>query len=255
MANKAQKRQSERFKEGKRRHEEMMKNLSPNDIAQLENYVVYQCLYINDAACAECEFLADKLKNMQYRSKQVRTIYEALIKRVKAYREKIDSTQMDKDSLYNLFNRLDENLERPFYKLRQSIEDVIVSSGVDHAEWVAAVESAYTMCDFAVKVTSQLIDKCAKYSKNIGKIRSILVIKEICDVAQSLSDIVAQIHVKDKEIDISKDKNARNALESVYDIFINPNNFLDAVNDADVQNAKDGTAPLMYDNSERIKKQ
>ena len=121
MANKAQKRRAQRHKEEEKAAKERMQNLDQNSIYQLENYVVYQILYLNDTACNACKFLGDELKTIPYKSKAVSTLYNALMKRVNAYWEYINIAEVDKYSLAELFGEMDEYLDEPVANFKKTM--------------------------------------------------------------------------------------------------------------------------------------
>ena len=124
------KRHAEKRKQRLKETKERLENLTPNQIYQLENYTVFQILYINDAACNECRFLRGKLEKIPYRSKAIRKIYDALMKRVNAYWEMIYSTTIDKDSLANLFGNIDDYMDEPISELKNAIQKVLEENEV-----------------------------------------------------------------------------------------------------------------------------
>ena len=245
MATKAQKNKEQKYKEKVKESREHMKNLTPNEVAQLENYCVYQILYVNDAACNECKFLGDQLKKIPYRSNYIKKIYNALMKRVNAYWDMVNETAIDQNSLAELFSNIDDYLDKPILNLRQSIEDVLRENNVGQYEWVASVETAYTMCNFAEQYSIHLIDKISTYSTEIKKMRRI-VISAIRDVAESMTKSVQEIHIGSKiDIDLTSDRRTMKAWNTLQKTVMNPHFFMDAINMADKVNADEGNMRLM----------
>lgn len=245
MATKTEKRHAKRRKEQLKEAKERLENLTQNQIYQLENYTVFQILYINDAACNECRFLESKLNAMPYKSKAVRKIYDALMKRVNAYWEMIYSTTIDKDSLANLFGNIDDYMDKPIYELKNAVQEVLTENGVPHADWVASVETAYTLCHFAEMCSLELIQKVSKWSKEVYKMKAV-VISSITEVARSLTESVQEIHMGNKyNIDLNTNPTTMRAFKRMYKTFCDPQMFLDAAKSADDENEREGRMKLM----------
>ena len=245
MATKTEKRHAEKRKQELKEAQEKLENLTQNQIYQLENYTVFEILYINDAASNECRFLESKLNAMPYRSKAIRKIYNALMKRVNAYWEMIYSTTIDKDSLANLFGNIDDYMDEPISELKNAIQKVLEENEVPHADWVASVETAYTLCHFAEMSSLELIQKVSKWSKEVYKMKAV-VISSITDVARSLTESVQEIHMGNKyNIDLNTNPTTMRAFKRMYKAFSDPRMFLNAAKSADEENEKEGRMKLM----------
>ena len=68
--------------------EKILANPNPVQLQALEEYITWQILYINDAACNACKFLGDELKTVNYRGNGAKKYYAAAMKRVTAYFDK-----------------------------------------------------------------------------------------------------------------------------------------------------------------------
>lgn len=244
MATKTQKRQAEHHKKMQNESMERLNNLDPNSIAQLENYAIYQTLYINDAACNECRFLRGKLEKMPYKSKAVSKVYNALMKRVDAYWEMIYSTSIDKNSLAALFSNMDDYMDAPIDNLKKAIEEVLVENNVPHADWVAAVETAYTVCHLAEVASLELIEHVSKWSKEIRKMKCV-VISSIVEVIRDMSDTVQSIHMSKMCIDLNTNPKTMSAFKKLYKTFSDPNLFMDAAKVADAENKAEHRMTIM----------
>jgi hypothetical protein len=244
MATKTEKRHAEHHKKMQKESMERLNNLDPNSIAQLENYAIYQTLYINDAACNECRFLRGKLEKMPYKTKGVEKIYKALMKRVDAYWEMIYSTSIDKESLATLFCSMDDYMDEPISNLKKAVEEVLVENNVPYADWVASVETAYTVCHLAEVSSLELIQHVSKWSKEIHKMKSI-VITPIVDVIRSMSEIIQDIHMSKISIDLNTNPKTMGAFKKLYKTFSDPNKFLTAVKYADAENKAEHRMTIM----------
>lgn len=244
MNTKTQRRQIKRYKEEQKSAVDRLQNLDSNGIAQLENYIVYQILYLNDTACNACKFLGDELKTIPYKSKAVQTIYNALMKRVNAYWEYINIAEIDKYALAELFGEMDEYLDEPVANFKKTISDFLAENGIEHAHWVASVECAYTMCEYAVVCAKDYLSSLCKVSPN-GKYILGLVIEEIRKVAREMSHMVQTIHVGKTTVDLNQDTHIKSAFKKLNKAYTNPTNFLDAVNTADKENEANNRQKLM----------
>lgn len=245
MATKTQKRHAEKRKQQLKETKERLYNLTPNQIYQLENYTVFQILYINDAACNECRFLRGKLEKIPYRSKAIKKIYDALMKRVNAYWEMVYSTAIDQESLSALFSNMDDYMDEPIFELKNAIQKVLEENEVPYADWLASVETAYTLCHFAEMCSLELIQKVSKWSKEVYKMKAV-VISSITEVARSLTESVQEIHMGNKyNIDLNTNPITMRAFKRMYRAFSDPQMFLDAAKSADEENEKEGRMKLM----------
>lgn len=244
MATKTEKRHAEHHKKMQKESMERLNNLDPNSIAQLENYAIYQTLYINDAACNECRFLRGQLEKMPYKSKAVKKIYDALMKRVNAYWEMVYSTAIDQESLASLFSNMDDYMDEPISNLKKSIKEVLDENDVPYSDWVASVETAYTVCHLAEVSSLELIQHVSKWSKEIHKMKCI-VISSIVDVILSMSETVQAIHMSKINIDLNINPKTMGAFKKLYKTFSDPNRFLAAVKSADEENKAEHRMTIM----------
>lgn len=243
MANKAQKRNFQRYKEEIKSREEKLNNLSETEIYQLENYAVFQILYVNDIAYNCCKFLEKELDTVQYKSNAVRKVYGALMKRWNAYREFIKLTGMDQDMVANLFCEMDEYMDAKVTKVQRAITEVLEREEIDYAHWVANCESAATICEYAVEISLRLIEKLSNISKRISILKQI-VIAEPARVMVNMSEMVQNIHVR-KEIDLNKEDTIQAAFRQLNKAFCNPENFKSAQTTADKVNISEGRDTIM----------
>ena len=245
MTTKTEKRHAEKRKQQLKETKERLENLTQNQIYQLENYTVFQILYINDAACNECRFLRGKLEKIPYRSKAIKKIYDALMKRVNAYWEMVYSTAIDQESLSALFSNMDDYMDEPIFELKNAIQKVLEENEVPYADWLASVETAYTLCHFAEMCSLELIQKVSKWSKEVYKMKAV-VISSITEVARSLTESVQEIHMGNKyNIDLNTNPITMRAFKRMYKAFSDPRMFLNAAKSADDENEKEGRMKLM----------
>lgn len=245
MATKTEKRHAEKRKQQLKETKERLENLTQNQIYQLENYTVFQILYINDAACNECRFLRGKLEKIPYRSKAIKKIYDALMKRVNAYWEMVYSTAIDQESLSALFSNMDDYMDEPISELKNAIQKVLEENEVPYADWLASVETAYTLCHFAEMCSLELIQKVSKWSKEVYKMKAVVILS-ITEVARSLTESVQEIHMGNKyNIDLNTNPITMRAFKRMYKAFSDPRMFLNAAKSADDENEKEGRMKLM----------
>lgn len=243
MANKTQKRQAQRHREEIMAQAERMKNLDENGIRQLENYATFQILYINDAAYQRCKMLGPMLKDITYRSNGVQKIYGALMKRWDAYQQMINSTEIDMNSVYALFGEMDEYIDERIAKFKKAIEEKISEAGVEQAKWIAHVETALTMCDYAEQVSRDIIESLVKVSKRVAWLIP-LIIAEPARVMKNMANLVQQIHVR-VELDLNTIPEVQTAFRQLNKAFLDPNNFKKAQETADEENIAEGRMTIM----------
>lgn len=245
MATKAQKRQSQRYKEEIKDAAERMQHLDEKSIANIENYAVYQILYMNDVACNECKFLGEELKTIPYKSKAVHTVYNALMKRVNAYWDFINNTKVDQYSIANLFEGMDGYLDDKIADFKNAVTVCLKNAGIQYAHWVASVECASTLCDYATMTAKDYIRSVSKISPNAKYLLG-LCIEEIFNVARSLSETVQDIHVGKTVINLNDNPKIVSSFNKLNKAFTNPKNFINAVSTADKANEKENRIQLMY---------
>lgn len=244
MATKAQKRQAQKHKEEVKAQKEKWENLSEVEIAQLENYAVFQILYVNDAAYNCCKFLGNELQTIPYKSKGVSKIYGALMKRWQAYQEFVESTEMDQTSVATLFGEMDEYMDERITKLQNAIQNVLEKNNIPYAHWIARCEAATTVCDYAVEIAKKLIEHVAPVSKRIAWFIP-LIVKEPARVMANLSETVAQIHCGKVDIDLNNEPEVQTAFRQLNKAFCNPQNFKTAQTTADEENMAEGRMTIM----------
>jgi hypothetical protein len=245
MSTKTQKRQAQHYKEAFKSASERMSNLDDRGAAQLENYVTYQILYINDVACNACKFLGDELKTIPYKSKAVKTIYNALMKRVNAYWEFLNISKIDHYSLAELFEGMDDYLDDKIADFKEAMASCLKENGIDQSHWVASVECAATLCDYATVIAKDYIRAVYSVTPE-AKYMLGLVIEEIFKVSRSLADTVQTIHVGKKVVDLNTNPQIVSAFKKLNKAFVNPENFIKAVTSADETNKAEGRPVLMY---------
>ena len=244
MSTKAQKRQAQHYKKETKESFERMKNLDDAGVAQIENYAVYQILYMNDVACNACKFLGDELKTIPYKSKAVQTVYNALMKRVNAYWDFVNVTNLDQYSLAELFCEMDDYLDDKIEDFKTAMSDFLEKTDISQPHWVASVECASTLCDYATVVAKDYIRSISNVSPNARYLLG-LVIEEIFNVSRSLSKTVQEIHVGKKVIDLNTNPQISSAFKKLNKAFVQPRNFVNAVQNADKINEAEGRIKLM----------
>lgn len=242
---KSEKKKADAYRQQVKEAEERMKNPTPEMIRNLENYCLYQILYINDAACNAVKFLESDLAKIPYKGKGARTIYNAAMKRVNAYFELINVCGIDMNSIANLFGEMDGYIDPKVTNLTKAIEDVLTSHNVDNAHWIAKVETASILCEYAVKIGKDYVDRIEKINPKNGKILNKLLIAEISKVVYSLSEFVITVSNCRTEIDLNNEQSVVKAYSKFSKDFITPKNFLEAVTEADEMNAEEGNMRLM----------
>lgn len=246
---KSEKRKIEKFKEKEREIEDMFKNPTPQVIATIENYCVFNLLYLNDTACNAVKFLGNDLDKRCYKGKWAKTLYNAAMKRVNAYFELIEKA-VDINSIANLFGEMDEYTDDLVIGLKVSIRNALVNNGYEYkeADWVASVETAYTLCNYAIGFGNDCVAKLEKLHNNkrtISIFRKLFIVS-IARVMQSFSNAVIDASpYKSNVIDLNMDAGVQKALGRFNKVYMNPTNFIKAVNVADEENEQNGYTKLM----------
>lgn len=244
MASKTQKRQAERRKEELKEQEERWKNLSENDIIQLENYVTFQILYINDAAYNACKFLEPEIRKIPYKSSAVMKVYCALMKNWQRYQDFVSQANINQESVAALFGEMDEYIDDTVVDITQAIRSVLEKNNVELSDYVAQIESAYLVCDYASKISKTLIEKIVKKSKRIVFLIPLIIDKQ-AHIMGTLADMIAQIHVKNTNIDLNNEPTVMAAFNKFNKSFINATNFKNAQEVADEENIAEGRMTIM----------
>lgn len=249
MATKAQKKQTRKYTDEIRAAKERMKNPTPQMVVNLENYVVYQILYANDAACNQIKFLAPDIEKVEYVSeltrKRLKTIYNALMKRVNAYWEMINASNVDQAALAELFANMDIYTDENIDNFRKSIDEVLILHGVGQHEWVAKVETALVMCQYAVQIGIDLLDRL-QYLPNThpATIRKLLIV-EVLRVMDGFSKFVAEsAHLGNTLIDLNKEPTVEAAFRKLNIAYIKPENYTKALAAANRENKAEGRMVL-----------
>lgn len=246
MSSKTQKRHLKKHNEEVKAAKERLSHPTEQQIDTMTNYVVYQILYANDAACNECKFLGEKLKTIPYRSNGAQKIYNALMKRVNAYWEFVNEMlNINAESLAELMGEMDEYMDDTVADLRNAIKNVLCRYNIENAEWVAAVETARTCVAYAIQVSFDYIDSLKKVNKEAVSLTP-LVISEIGRVADNLADFVQQsAHMGNMTINLNDDTDTLRAFKNLNKAFISPENFIKAAKNADKVNEAEGRIKLM----------
>lgn len=245
MASKAQKKQTQKYNEEIKAAKERMKNPTPQMVVNLENYVVYQILYANDAACNQIKFLAPHIEKVEYVSeltrKRLKTIYNALMKRVNAYWEMINASDVDQSSLAELFANMDVYTDENIDNLRNAIDDVLIKHKVEQHEWVAKVEAALVMCQYAVQIGVDLLDRLQRLpNTHPATIRKLLIV-EVLRVMDDFSKFVAEAaHLGNTLIDLNKEPTVEAAFRKLNITYIKPENYTKALAAANKENEAEG---------------
>lgn len=246
MATKSEKKRIENLKKKKKEDVERMKNLSPNEKTELENYYVYQILYINDIACNYCKEISVELKKVPYRSNGAKKIYGALMKRVNAYFDLIANCGLDMNSIANFFAERDDAVFDKIYNFKNAIYDVFEKNNITHASWLAACETASTLCDYAVKLCQEYIKRIAKYSseESARKIKC-LVIMSISEVIDSLCKFSYNAAgTGSVNLNLNTDQTVVSSFKRLSKEFLNPDSYINAKDAANILNKKEGSKIL-----------
>lgn len=249
MATKAQKKQAKKYNDEIKAAKERMKNPTPQMVVNLENYVVYQILYANDAACNQVKFLAPHIETIAYNSeltrKRLKTIYGALMKRVNSYWEMMNSSQIDQASIAELFANMDIYTDDNIDNFRNAIDDVLIKHGVEQHEWVAMVETAHVMCQYAVQIGIDMLDRLQRMpNTHPATIRKLLIV-EILRVMDGFSKFVADAaHLGNTLIDLNKEPTVEAAFRKLNIAYIKPENYTKALAAANRENEAEGRMVL-----------
>lgn len=241
MASKAQKKQTQKYNEEIKAAKERMKNPTPQMVVNLENYCVYQILYANDAACNQVKFLGETLKTIQYKSKGAQTKYNALMKRVNAYWDMINSSDINKDSLAEMFANMDGYTDKHIDNFRNAVNDVLVKNNVEQHTWVAQVETALVMCQYAVQLGTDLLARLKLLPNTHPVIISKLLIVEILRVMDDLCKFVTEAaHLGNVVINLNEEPTVQEAFRALNKAYIKPENYTKALTDANEENYAEG---------------
>lgn len=241
MANKAQKKQTQKYNDEMKAAKERMKNPTPQMVVNLENYCVYQILYANDAACNQIKFLGDTLKTIPYKTKGAQVKYNALMKRVNAYWEMVNASDLDQSSLAEMFMNIDAYTDEHIDNFHKAVNDVLVNNGIEQHEWVAQVETALVLCQYAVQIGLDLIDRL-QYLPNThpSTVRKLLIV-EILRVMDDFSKFVVEAaHIGNTLIDLNKEPTVEKAFRSLNKAYIKPENYTKALAAANKENEAEG---------------
>lgn len=243
MSSKTQKRQAQRHKEEQKAAEEHMKNLDEKAINALINYSVMQILYINDAAFNCCKQLGDELSKIPYKSNAVRKVYGALMKRWQVHRDILESPDLDQDSVAELFGEIDGYVDKNIDSFRDAVKGVLERENVEHADWIADVETANTLCSYAVQIAKDIIEGLVKVDKR-ASFFTLLMANEPKRVMGNMSELVQSIHVK-KEIELNTEPTVQASFRKLNKQFISAENFINAQHKADAENRANGRMVIM----------
>lgn len=245
MANKAEKRKAERYAQKVKILNDRLKNPTLNDIYQMENYVAFQLLYINDAAYNCCKLLGDELKKIPYRSNQMKKIYAALMKRWAEYNDMVEHTGLNLNSVANLFSEMDEYVDDCVDGIRKAMRESLSGHDITNSDWLADIQSAVILCIYAVEAGRKMVINITKISPRASCLNA-LIAKRPLDVIENMSKIAQQAHCKmNYNIDLNKIPEITSALNRLNDTFFNPDNFIEAQKVSDEINVKEGNKIIM----------
>lgn len=240
---KTQRRKEARRKEAVAEARASWENPSQAHVCAVENYAMFQVLYVNDAAYNCCKSLEGGLAGVPYRTNTVSKRYGALMKRWSAYNALIEKTGIDMNSVANLFSEMDGYMDARVSDFQSAVRGVLEREEVPYAGWIASCETALTMCDYAVNMCRQLMKSLSQISPN-ARMLSLLIVEEPLKVMRSVTDAVQQIHVR-KDIDLTKEKSVEAAFVRMNKAFCKPENFIGAQTAADTLNAEEGRMKIM----------
>lgn len=249
MASKAQKKQTQRYNEEIKAAKERMKNPTPQMVRGLENYCIYQIVYMNDAACNAIKFLEPRIENVKYNhpstSKRLKAIYGGVKKRADEYMRKF-SNSFDQYAIAELFGNMDEYTEENIDNLRKSIEDVLVSRNLEQSAWIASVETANILCQYAVQIGLDLISRLERLPGSHPFLMRELLITDILKAMNDLNNFVASAgHIGNMLIDLNKEPEVVKAFRAFNKAYIKPENFTSAATRADEENIAEGREAVM----------
>lgn len=234
MATKSEKRRTEQEREARKNAHSVLENPSEELILGLENYSAYQSLYINDAAANLCKNLTSELAKVPYRGNGAKKINGALQKRVRAYFEKISSGELDLNSISYLFAEMDEYMDKFISKFRTEIEKVVLQyTTPEHARWIACLETARTMNEYAIMASEQLIARLVKFSPRAIAIKEVVlydtmpIIDSLCKFAQEAAGM-SKVYINLNEI-----PEVQSSMDKLNEAFFSPNKFHKAVRKAE----------------------
>lgn len=241
MANKAQKKQTQRYNEELKEAKERMKNPTPQMVVNLENYCVYQILYANDAACNQIKFLGDTLKTIPYKSKGAQIKYNALMKRVNAYWEMVNSSAINQDSLAEMFANMDGYTDKHIDNFRNAVDDVLSTKNIEQHSWVAQIETALVMCQYAVQLGMDLLSRLKLLPNTHPMTISKLLIVEILRVMDDFSKFVVEAaHLGNVVINLNDEPTVQEAFRALNKAYIKPENYTQALAAANEENMAEG---------------
>lgn len=249
MASKAQKKQTQRYNDEIKAAKERMKNPTPQMVQGLENYCIYQIIYMNDAACNAIKFLEPQIGNVQYNhpstSKRLKAIYGGVRRRSDEYMRKI-ANSFDQGSIAELFGNMDEYTEGHIDNLRKSIENVLVRRNIGQSAWIASVETANILCQYAVQIGLDLLGRLERLpGSHALLIRGMLII-DVLKAMSDLTDFVASAgHIGNTLIDLNKEPEVVQAFRAFNKAYIKPENFTSAAVRADEENIAEGRETVM----------
>lgn len=244
--NKTEKRHQEKVKEDKKRIEELIESKDPSTIFYLENYCLYQLLYINDAACNACKFLGPELNDIPFKTKAPHTLYAAAMKRVNTYWALVNSTEFDQQSLANLFCELDEFFDGNVDDFRVAIRNALEQHNIPHAHALAALECTRTLCDYAVKEGIDLSKSLTEYGGRGNVLRPLIIIDILSVMEQLCSYVYTAVHIT-TPINLNEVPEIRDAFTKLHTSHTKAKNFKQALEKATEENKRTNSQSLMYE--------
>ena len=230
MATKAERRQREAYQKRMEEGERILANPNQTQLQALEEYITWQVLYINDAACNACKFLGDELKTVSYRGNGAKKYYAAAMKRVNDYFSKVASVGLDMEYLSDMFSEMDGYVDSPVDRLREAIADVFKENNVEKAHWIASVETARLLTDYAVHISRQYLQRVQKISKKCDAIWHF----NLCDLNKVMEEFFCFVaetsSLRDNPIDLNKQEKVIQAFKRFCKEYKDPSNFTNAAN-------------------------
>lgn len=241
---KAEKKKAQAYKEEVARSKQQLDHLTPQQLFNLESYVTYQILYINDAACNCCKFLGGTLKTIPYKSNQAQKIYGALMKRINAYWELIQLAVPAQTSLSELFSNMDGYMDGCIEKMQKEIESVLVGREIQNPKWIAQLETARTVTAYAVEISNELIHRLLKFTPRALDLKK-LILAEPLRVIDNLCKFVQEAnHMRNVNINLNEMPRVVGAFSRLTKQFLKAENYTTALNEANEENRKNGDTIL-----------
>ena len=244
MNTKTQRKHQEQYKEQKKIAAERFANPDEHTIAALENYCLYLLMYVNDMACTKCRFLGTELKKLTFRTKRPEVLHNALMKRVKAYMDMIDSSELDQNALANLFSEMDLFMDNAVGDFEREMTNALKDHNVPNYEVLAKCETTRAVCDYAVCMGHRIVESLNE-AHGRGFLLKPFILQEMLNVMNDIcSYVYASAHIGGA-INLNEIPALTKAFNKLNKTFISPDNFAKALANAEKENKEDGNKSLM----------